>query len=139
EAGLGALAARWGPLSVILAPELIAPENQSYPLPPPEVELPRPAGRDLLSTPWHVGAYSIDLPLRFGTWGAWRIDPGQSTLAVDGGPVTVGISTENEWWGPGIRNAIVMSNNAAGIPRVFVRTTRPLRTAIGTFAGRCFL
>jgi len=133
------LRARWGRVSLVLAPELIATENQSYALPPPEVELPRPAGRDPLSTPWHVGAYSIDLPLRFGTWGAWRIDPGQSTLAVDGGPVTAGLSTENEWWGPGIRNAIVMSNNAAGIPRVFVRTARPLRTGIGTFAGRWFL
>ena len=131
--------AQWGRFSLVLAPELVATENLSYDLPPPEVELPRPPGRDPLSTPWHVGDYSIDLPLRFGTWGARRIDPGQSTLAAHFGAVVVGVSTENEWWGPGIRNAIVLSNNAAGIPRAFVRTTRPLRTRIGAFAARWFL
>jgi len=131
--------AQWGHFSLVLAPELVATENLSYELPPPEVELPRPPGRNALSTPWHVGDYSIDLPLRFGTWGARRIDPGQSTLAGHFGAVVVGVSTENEWWGPGIRNAIVLSNNAAGIPRAFVRTARPLRTRIGTFAARWFL
>jgi hypothetical protein len=86
-----------------------------------------------------VGVYSIDLPLRFGNWGFWHLDPGQSTLAAELGPVTVGASTEDEWWGPGIRNAIVLSNNAPGIPRAFVRTTHPVRTRVGTFAARWFL
>jgi hypothetical protein len=131
--------AQWGRFSLVLAPELVATENLPYDLPPPEVQLPRPPGRSVFSTPWHVGEYSIDLPLRFGERGFRRLDPGQSTLAVDLGAVTAGLSTENEWWGPGIRNAIVLSNNAAGIPRAFVRTTRPLRTRIGTIAARWFL
>src|SRR5438093_690152 len=131
--------AQWGRVSLVVAPELVGTENLAYALPPPQVQLPRPAGRSVFSTPWHVGQYSIDLPLRFGERGFSRLDPGQSTLAVDLGPVTAGLSTENEWWGPGIRNAIVLSNNAAGIPRAFVRTTRPVRTRIGTFTGRWFL
>jgi hypothetical protein len=131
--------AQRGPVVLVVAPEFVATENLSYDLPPLQVQLPRPPGRDPLSTPWYVGYYSIDLPLRFGTWGARRLDPGQSTLAADLGAVTVGLSTENEWWGPGIRNAIVLSNNAAGIPRAFVRTTRPVRTRIGVLEARWFL
>ena len=42
-----------------------------------------------------------------------------------------GFSNENEWWGPGIRNAIILSNNAPGFPHLFVRTSRPLSTRIG--------
>lgn len=131
--------AQRGRVILVIAPELVATENLSYDLPPLEVQLPRPPGRDAFSTPWYVRDYSIDLPLRFGTWGARRLDLGQSTLAADLGAVTVGLSTENEWWGPGIRNAIVLSNNAAGIPRAFVRTTRPIRTGVGTLEGRWFL
>jgi len=135
----GGLFARWRRLSLVLAPELLVTENLAYPLPPPQVQLPRPAGRSPFSTPWHVGAYSIDLPLRFGDRGRAWVDFGQSTLAADLGAVTAGLSTENEWWGPGIRNAIVMSNNAAGIWRAFIRTSRPVRTGAGTFTARWFL
>ena len=130
---------RRGRFWLVLAPQFLATENLPYPMPYPQVELARPAGRSSFSTPWHVGAYSIDLPLRFGDRGFWKVDPGQSTLAADLGPVVAGLSTENEWWGPGIQNAIVMSNNAAGIPRAFVRTARPVRTRVGSFALRWFL
>ena len=130
---------RRGRLWLVLAPEFLATENLPYPMPYPQVQLPRPPGRSPFSTPWHVGAYSIDLPLRFGDRGFWKLDPGQSTLAADLGPVVAGLSTESEWWGPGIENAIVMSNNAAGIPRAFVRTARPVRTRVGSFAVRWFL
>jgi len=133
------LRVRRGRLWLVLAPEFLATENLPYPMPYPQVQLPRPAGRSPFSTPWHVGAYSIDLPLRFGDRGFWKLDPGQSTLAADLGPVVAGLSTESEWWGPGIENAIVMSNNAAGIPRAFVRTARPVRTRVGSFAVRWFL
>ncbi len=43
--------AQWGHFSLVLAPELVATENLSYDLPPPEVQLPRPPGRNPLSTP----------------------------------------------------------------------------------------
>ncbi len=133
------LRAQWGRVSLVLAPELVATENLFYELPPREVQLPRPPGRSTFSSPWHVGDYSIDLPLRFGERGLRRLDFGQSTLAVDLGAVTAGLSTENEWWGPGIRNAIVLSNNAPGIWRAFARTSRPVETRVGTFAARWFL
>jgi hypothetical protein len=133
------LHATWRRFSLVLAPELVSSANQSYALPPDEVELPRPPGRSDYSTPWHVGTYSIDAPLRFGSQSYTRVDPGQSTAAALLGPVSVGVSTENEWWGPGIRNAILLSDNAPGIWRAFVHTARPVRTSIGSFSARWFL
>src|SRR6266571_6651495 len=85
-----------GRLSLTLAPELVASENIVYELAAPEVTLGRPPGRNPLSTPWHVQPYSIDLPQRFGYLHIWRLDPGQSTFAVDAGWVTVGVATESE-------------------------------------------
>jgi hypothetical protein len=118
QAGFGA---RWGRVTLVLAPALVSTQNRAYEMPADSVQLPRPPGRSDYSTPWHVGAYSIDLPLRFGSGHYTRLDPGQSTLAADFGPVSVGVSTANEWWGPGIHNAIVLSNNAPGIWRTFAQ------------------
>ena len=122
-----------GRFTLVLAPELVSTENRGYAMPSPDVELARPAGRSNYSTPWHVGAYSIDAPLRFGARGFARVDPGQSTLSAEFGTVSVGVSTANEWWGPGIRNAIVLSDNAPGIWRTFVRFERK------GFSARWFL
>ena len=132
------LHAEVGRVSLTLAPELLASENSGYEMPPPEVSLPLPAGRSPFSSPWHIRPYSIDLPIRFGDAPLRTSDLGQSALAVDAGSVTLGVSSENEWWGPGIRNAIVLSNNAAGIPRLFLRTTRPLETSFGKMEIRWF-
>jgi hypothetical protein len=86
--------------------------------------------------PWRTGRYSVDLPVRLGTEPVVRIDPGETTLALGSPAATVGISTGAQWWGPGIRNAIVMSNNAPGIPHLFVRTGDPLRTRFGDVEAR---
>jgi hypothetical protein len=128
----------WGRWFLVVAPELLLSENTPYELAHPLTVPDRPPLRHPLSSPWHLFP-SIDVPLRFGERGFVTLDPGQSTLGVRLGAVVAGVSTENEWWGPGIRNAIVMSSNAGGIPRVFARTARPLRTPIGTLEGRWFL
>src|SRR2546422_117016 len=135
------LRAAWKRVSLTLAPELLVSENLAYELPQPGRRLPLPPGRDSLSSPWHIGPASIDLPLRYGVQGFVHADPGQSTLSIDwgGGALTTGFTTENEWRGPGIHNALVLSNNAPGIPRLFVRTGRPIRTHVGSFEARWFL
>ncbi len=123
---------------LVLAPELVQTDNQGFRMPPEWVVQPRPPGRNVLASPWHTAPASIDLPVRFGTAAFTQWDWAQSTLDVDFGRISAGLSTENEWWGPGIRNAIVLSSNAAGIPRLFVRPTRPLATRAGTFDFRLF-
>ena len=129
------LRAAWGPVHLTLAPQLVYSQNRRFALPDSDVALPIPADRSPFSSPYHIRPYSADLPIRQGDHALTRLDPGQSTVALRKGEAEVGLTTENEWWGPGVRNAIVMSDQAAGIPRLFVRSARPLRTRIGTFEG----
>lgn len=121
----------YGPVEIVLAPEFAYSQNRPF-----EVFPGREPGRSTFSSPWHIGAESADLPLRFGDQSVRVVGLGQSSLTVFAGPVAVGASTENQWWGPGIRNAIVMSNNAEGIPHLFLRTARPARTPLGPVEAR---
>ncbi len=129
----------WGRLSVIAAPELTFSNNEAFEMPAPRVVLPRPPGRNPFSYPWHTFPSSIDLPIRFGGRAFSRLEPGQSGVAVQIGAANVGVTTEDQWWGPGVRNAIVLSNNAPGIPRLYLRTGRPLETRVGRFEARWFI
>ena len=122
---------RFGPVSVLLAPELQYEQNREFDL-PEFTDLARHGN----SPPWYFGRRSADLPLRFGDDAATRVSPGQSAVAVRVGGASFGASAESQWWGPGIRNALVMSNNAPGFPHLFLRTASPVRTRLGTLEGR---
>lgn len=131
---------RRGRISLILAPQLVYSENQPFQTASSDPADPRPEiGRSIFASPWYVEQFSADLPIRFGDRSLLELRPGQSTLMVDAGPVEVGAATENQWWGPGIRNAILLSNQAEGIPHLFVRTTAPLRTPLGSVEARWIL
>lgn len=56
---------------------------------------------------------------------------GQSFVKAHAGPITVGVSSENLWWGPGINSSLLMSNNAPGFLHGFVGTNKPIQTPIG--------
>ncbi|WP_404877454.1 capsule assembly Wzi family protein, partial [Klebsiella pneumoniae] len=47
--------------------------------------------------------------------------------------LSVGISSENLWWGPGIYNSLLMSNNAPGFWHLTFNSRKPLKTPIGDF------
>jgi hypothetical protein len=123
----------YGPWSLTLAPELSYTQNLDF------ATIPLVDEQRQFVPPWQSGIHSVDLPLRFGDRSATELHPGQSTLALDLKSVVVGGSTENQWWGPGIRNALVMSNNAPGIPHLFVRTGAPLLTRVGAFEAKWML
>ncbi len=126
----------WGPVSLVLAPQVFWSANRPFEMPDPALlPLPLPPDRDSLSSPWHIRPQSIDLPLRFGTEASSGADLGQSTLELSAGPLALGLSSENRWWGPGIRNAIVLSDNAPGFEHFFLRTERPLETRVGELEG----
>jgi hypothetical protein len=44
---------------------------------------------------------NIDHPERFSTGSYWKFLPGQSALRYNTGAFSLGLSTENYWWGPG--------------------------------------
>ncbi len=58
---------------------------------------------------------------------------GQSSVGLRLGGVSFGISSQNLWWGPGIRSSLLMSNNAPGFLHAYIRSKRPLKTPIGHF------
>lgn len=60
-----------------------------------------------------------------------KLFPGQSFLKAHVGPISVGVSSENLWWGPGINSSLLMSNNARGFLHGFVGTNKPIKTPIG--------
>lgn len=123
------VAGRYGPLSFALAPEVALAQNREFAI--------RPNGEagDLrFMNPWY-GA-GIDYPERFGDGSAGAWAPGQSYLRLDLWNVALGLSSENLWFGPGIRNAISMSSAAAGFPHVFLGTSRPADVWIGTVEAK---
>lgn len=90
-------------------------------------------GRSVYSSPFHGGAASLDLPIRFGDRRLQRVDAGQSRVEMRAWNAVIGATSAGQWWGPGIRNALVMSDNAPGIPRLYLRNDRPMRTRAGVF------
>lgn len=128
---------------LILAPELVSEENRDWLLRrypynqahnTPSVPPDRAGGGYVF--PFYPGTYPIDQPMRFGNKRITRLDPGQSSAFVTAGSVEAGFSTEHEWWGPGIRNAIVLSNNAPGFAHLILRTAHPLATRFGKVEAR---
>jgi len=135
---------RRGKLHLVIAPEFWSASNADFVRnrDPWKFFTPHP---DYLrygngyADPWYVQPYSADVPWRMGNSPLLRIWFGQTGAWYNTGPVEIGVTTENMWWGPGIRNAIVMSDNAAGIPRIELRTPHPLKTRIGDFNARWFV
>jgi len=113
---------RWQGLSAVLNPILVHTRNVAFDLAPVTVpEQPE------FAYPWR----RMDYPQRFGAEAYWTLDAGESRIALDLGRATVSFGNERLWWGPGIRNAIVMSGNAPGFRHASLMTNRPLDIGIG--------
>ena len=108
---------RWKGLEVRLRPSVRWAANSAFAL----------AANDLPGAyEWAYPWRPIDLPQRFGPDAFWTADLGQSEIRLDAGPLALGVSAREAWWGPGKENAIVLGNAAGGVPRGFVGSSRPL-------------
>jgi hypothetical protein len=58
---------------------------------------------------------------------------GQSRAGIKFKYIAAGVSNENIWWGPGKRNSLVFTNNAAGFKHYYLKTVEPIKTYIGSF------
>ena len=123
-------------LRIIVAPEIIRSANANWPLFQDYYHPPVPAGYSPYYFPYYVGQFTIDQPMRFGKKSINRIDLGQTSALTSVRSMEVGFSNENEWWGPGIRNALILSNNAPGFPHLFIRTAHPIATRLGDIETR---
>lgn len=79
---------------------------------------------------------NVDLPVRFGAKQYSKAYWGQSSIRLNYKDVSLGLSSENLWWGPGIRNSLLMSNTAPGFKHLTLNTIKPIKTAIGSFEGQ---
>ena len=114
---------RWRGLTAMMRPVVIFNQNASFELAP---------APSTYAYPW----WTIDLPQRFGPDSYWTLDSGESEVRLDAFGLSTGFGSRSLWWGPALRNAIVMSNNAAGIPHAFVGTDGPLGIGIGELEVR---
>ena len=79
------------------------------------------------------GQYETNESWGLVTNGLSKILPGQSSVRYDLGKVSLSASTQNLWWGPGIYNSMLLSNNAPGFFHYSFATNRPLKTFLGNF------
>lgn len=85
---------------------------------------------------WYQYMNYTDMPERFGTSAYSKLFAGQSYFRLTFDPISFGVSTENLWWGPGMRNSLLLSNTAPGFLHGTLNTSKPIRTAIGSFEGQ---
>jgi hypothetical protein len=119
--------ARWG---AIIAPTYWYAENAAFDLPNnPEFVPPIRQDYSPWASPYHYIPRSLDSPRRFGGDALKRVDPGAVAVWFRAAKIELGFTTESEWWGPGQTNALLLSSQAAGVPRVYVRTATPIKAA----------
>ena len=80
----------------------------------------------------------LDQVERYGNASIFKVDPGQSEVKYVYRNVAAGFTTQNEVWGPALFNPILMSQQAAGIPRFNIGFNRPIDTKIGRLEGKAF-
>ena len=99
--------AKAGPLQVQLQPEYIYASNTSYE---------------------HNAQYGYSNNRLYK-----KLFPGQSSISLSMSAISIGLSTQNLWWGPGMTSALLMSSNAPGFEHLYLTTRRPIKTPIGSF------
>ncbi|MAU63800.1 MAG: hypothetical protein CMC38_05585 [Flavobacteriaceae bacterium] len=118
-----------GPLSIQLRPEHLFSENKDF-----EGFGEGPNGHYPIIWAKRYQLWNhIDMPERFGVKQHNKTLIGQSSIKLNFKGLSFGISNENIWWGPSIRNGIMMSNHARGFKHITFNTTKPLKTKIGNF------
>ena len=78
-------------------------------------------------------ANNIDNFRQFGYDKIEETTLGQTRAGIKFKYIAAGISNENIWWGPGKRNSLVFTNNAAGFQHYYLKTVEPVKTFIGSF------
>jgi Capsule assembly protein Wzi len=113
--------------SLQLRPELVYAQNSAF------STFPSQHSDSIWKSYYQTVLNVIDAPERFGEKTYFKLFPGQSYFRLNYRKLSLGISTENLWWGPGTRNSLLMSNNAPGFPHLSLNSSQPLTSSIGSF------
>lgn len=119
-----------GILNVQIKPEFVYAQNKSFST---FADVQANNNSPALMNAYFTQINGIDAPERFGSSSLKRVYPGQSKITLAYKSIEAGVSTENLWWGPGIRNSIMMSNSAPGFFHWTFNSTKPVNTIVGAF------
>ena len=130
----GGVVLRYGPVAASFRPMASWASNNRFRLEPNGQ-----TGRLMYADGRYAG--SIDRPQRFGNGPYALVSGGQSTFEIAKWGIAAGASTANDYWGPAADFPVILGNNAAGFPQVFVGTATPidlwvLRVQIRALFGR---
>ncbi|MDO8968014.1 capsule assembly Wzi family protein [Algoriphagus sp.] len=120
--------AEYGKFSLQLQPEVLLAQNKDY------IGFPIEHQATILF--YYEYMNRIDLPERFGKGAFNRFYLGQSSFRFNLKEYSIGLSTENLWWGPGRRNSLLLGNNAPGFLHFTLNTRKPVKTPIGSFEAQ---
>lgn len=120
--------AELGRFSLQFQPELLLAQNKDY--------IGFPIEHQATVLFYYEYMNRIDMPERFGESTFNKLFLGQSSLRYNFQEYSIGISTENLWWGPGRRNSLLLGNNAPGFLHFTANTRKPIQTKIGSFEGQ---
>ena len=113
-----------GPLTIQFKPEHHYAENKDFP--------GFWEGHEAVTWSQRYGLWNtIDMPERFGFKRHNRNLIGQSSIRLNWKNISLGFSNENIWWGPSIRNSIMMSNHAQGFRHITLNSTKPIEFKFG--------
>jgi hypothetical protein len=121
--------AQYGILSMQLRPEYVYAPNPNYDI----FSLNQPNSARIAYINF---LNQTDLPAPFGDQSYSKLSWGQSNIKLNIKQFSIGLSTENLWWGPGVRNSLIMSNTAPGFLHFTLNTRKPVETIIGSFEGQ---
>ncbi len=124
----GGAYAEYKGFSLQVQPELLMAQNRDY--------LGFPIEHQATILFYYEYMNRIDTPERFGTGAYNKLYLGQSSLRYNFKDYSIGVSSENLWWGPGRRNSLLLGNNAPGFLHFTVNTRKPVSTTIGSFEGQ---
>lgn len=122
------IAAKIGRLIAEFQPEWVQAENR------PQLDIdPSFTDANFFSRYYFWNINVIDLPSRFGPDPIKKFYLGQSSVKFAFNRFAIGASNENLWWGPGLKNSLVMTNNANGFKHLTLHTIKPIQTPLGSF------
>lgn len=126
----GGVFAKYSFISIQLKPEFVFAQNKDY----------QGFFDENTDKMWQTYYYNIfkfiDTPEKFGNEKYFKAFWGQSSIRLTFGPISFGLSNENLWWGPGMKNSLLMTNNAPGFKHITFNTVKPIKTFIGSFEGQ---
>jgi hypothetical protein len=120
---------KYGILSIQFKPEIVIAANQYF-------DDFNKDHFEVITARYYDFYNNVDLPARFGTGTYTKAYWGQSSIKLTYKALSFGLSTENLWWGPGMRNSLIMTNSAPGFKHLTLNTVKPIKTAIGSFEGQ---